>query len=182
MLSAELPTVKGPGAPKAKIRSGAVTPIVPVAGNGHTSATSQGAAAVPVSPPQGTLANVVSVDGPNQAGNTAVIQVYGPRPKINGVSQPQPSTNQPAALPGGIKGGGHFKVAGHHGSSGSLSWLVWLLISMAVLGLGWWNGRRKRRQPPPPFPGGRPAPQDPSHDEEYEPERQLAFAGKGDRS
>jgi hypothetical protein len=129
------------------------------------------------------LANVVAVGGPNPAGNTAVIQVFGPRPKINGVSQVQPSTNLlPAGMPGGNKGGGQFKVARHGQATASLSWLVALLISMAVLGIGWLNGKRRRPKPPPDVPAGPPSPPDPPSAETAEPDRQLMFAGKGDRS
>jgi hypothetical protein len=181
-LPTGLPSVKGPGAPKPRPGTGVLAPVVPTSGSGQAAAaTTHGAAAVAVSPPEGSVANVVAVDGPNQAGNTAVIQLFGPRPKINGVPQVQPTTNVPAAMPGGIAGGGHFKV-GHHRQGGSLSWLFALLASMAVLGIGWWNGRRRRPEPPPEIPAGPPAPPDPPVTESIQPDRPLVLAGKGDWS
>jgi hypothetical protein len=186
MLSTGLVDVKGPGPTLPKGATGGkvnpAAPTVPTASAGRPgNAGSQGNPVAPVAPPARSLANVVAVGGPNKAGNTAVIQLFGARPKINGVQQVQPTTHQPAAMPGGVKGGGHFRVGGHSGGQ-SLSWLVFLLISMAVLSLGWWNGRRRRREPPPDVPIGPPSPSDPPVTEAVEPERQLVFAGKGDWS
>jgi hypothetical protein len=186
MLSTGLVDVKGPGPTLPKGATGGkvnpAAPTVPTASAGRPgNAGSQGNPIAPVAPPARSLANVVAVGGPNKAGNTAVIQLFGARPKINGVQQVQPTTHQPAAMPGGVKGGGHFRVGGHSGGQ-SLSWLVFLLISMAVLSLGWWNGRRRRREPPPDVPIGPPSPSDPPVTEAVEPERQLVFAGKGDWS
>ena len=53
----------------------------------------------PAPPPAGSVANVVQTGGPNKAGNTPVVQIFGPRPPINGVAQVQPTTNVPAAMP-----------------------------------------------------------------------------------
>jgi hypothetical protein len=187
MLSTGLFTAKGPKPGSGPAKPSAARPAVPAAPVGGPAVVTpsnptRGSAAPPVSPPAGSLVNVVSVGAPNKAGNTAVLQVFGPRQKINGVPQVQPTSNQPAAMPGGVKGGGHFKV-GHRGHGGqSLSWLVILLLSMAVLGLGWWNGRRRRREPPPDVPAGPPAPPDPPLGQAIEPDRQLVFAGKGDWS
>jgi hypothetical protein len=190
-LPAGLPDVKGPGPTypnggtggPAKVSPKA--PTVPTASNGRvTAGNAKPQVAVPVSPPTGSLANVVAVGGPNQAGNTAVIQVFGSRPKINGVAQVQPTTDQPAGVPGGAGAGvssGHVKAA-HHGSGGSFSWLLVLLISMAIVGVGWWSGRRRKPEPPPDVPTGPPGPPDPQPAEAIELDRQLVFAGKGDRS
>jgi hypothetical protein len=163
---------------------------VPTASKGQVKASNaKPQIAVPVSPPAGSLANVVTVGAPNQAGNTAVIQVFGSRPKINGIAQVQPTTDQPAAVPGvpglpGVparNGGGPVKAA-HHSSASSLGWLLALLISMAIVGVGWWGGRRRKPEPPPDLPMGPPGPPDPQPAEAIQPGRQLVFAGKGDGS
>jgi hypothetical protein len=105
------------------------------------------------------VTNVVAADGPDAAGNTPVIEVPGPRPSLNGVQQVQPSSNQAAAMPGGVTGGDRFVVPhlrhlNRHTSSksGLVSELTgaveapWSWISLAIIaGLAFMVILRRRR-------------------------------------
>jgi hypothetical protein len=161
------------------------------------------AVVVPVAPPAGSVANIMQAGGPDEAGNTPVVQVWGPKPQVNGSQQVQPTANQPAAMPGGVKGGGHFKVPGLHTVYHPAGKSVWsrlldlvslpfaLFLAGAIVALAVWR-RRRRRLPPRPvigIPGLTDEPSggaaklkdqpDGDHANTYRP---LVLSGKGDGS
>jgi SdrD B-like domain len=122
-----------------------------------------GASRVPTAPPPGSVANTAAIGRPDEAGNTAVVQVPGPRPPINGVAQAQPGPQSAAApMPGGVTGGGHFKVPWlhhvYHRPGRSLASRLFdfvtspagVLVALAMLAAAAWAGRRRRRRRTPP--------------------------------
>jgi hypothetical protein len=96
-------------------------------------------------PPAGAVINAVTVGTPNAAGNAPVKQVFGP-PMVDGrMLQGQPISSvgvAPAAMPGGVDGGGHYSHSTlHHatntsdrgsGRRGAGAW-GWLIASLGAL-------------------------------------------------
>ncbi len=114
----------------------------------------------PVTPPRGSVANVVTAGSPDRAGNTPVVQIPGPKPPIGNAQQVQAETQEAAPMPGGVSGGGRAVMPNvHHlyyrgpGSSSSfvstvvkapVSWLVLVLLCGLALVMTVWKRERRR--------------------------------------
>jgi hypothetical protein len=187
-FAAGLFEVKGPGpiTPSKPAPSAPTFSVPAPTGTAPTgrSSTPRSQVAVPVAPPAGSVANVVQVGSANPAGNTAVLQVFGAKAPINGTQQAQPTSNQAASVPGGAKGGGHFTLARHrHGSRSQGGFLTSpYFIIVLIVGAAVWLSRRRKRRPPRPTATPPTGFNDPPSDTHVSDDRQLAFAGKGDRS
>jgi hypothetical protein len=174
------------GLPAAEPASVAADPVTPAGPVGVTGGRTVAPAVVPAAPPAGSVANVVQTGDPNEAGNTPLVQLYGPKPAISGVPQVQPASQGGAPMPGGVKGGGHFKAPGahhvFHRYGKSVAARVWdfvtspaaLVLALLGLALAVWARRRRRRPPPRGWSGPLTAPR-------IDAERPLVLAEKGER-
>jgi hypothetical protein len=206
------------GAPAGGGKGAVLTNVrLPDVSHNHTHIGTQPVSAPPSAHAPGTAAAPTGAVGgfraagdANGAGNTAVVALPGSgTPSRYGTSSGAgagtagtygsggatgaaavgPSV-QPAGMPGGTAGGGHFTLPRyrHHPakSKGGLAWWLWAIPALAVgSGAVWITGLRRRRRPPRHLRGGtsgQPVTTSPPPDDDPATGRQLVPAGKGDQS
>jgi len=122
-----------------------------------------------------------------------VVQTYGGQVTANGtpLAAPSASPGQPAAMPGGVTGGGHFlrPGQGQHRTAGTTLGLgAWGCVGALTVMVGAALVRRRSgRRPRRTVKAGRhrrgaTTTADPPSDDNPEGERPLALSGKGDRA